>query len=56
MINAIRLPLSFVLYLIYRVNRWRLANRVLMKHGPLAYEYYIHTTAGSFAEFRGLNG
>lgn len=52
--NYVRLPLSFVLYLIYRVIRAQECNRLLMKFGPMAVGYYNKTTPGTFAEF--VNG
>lgn len=52
--NYVRLPLSFVLYLIYRVVRAYECKRLLMNFGPLAVAYYKHTTPNTFAEF--VNG
>lgn len=49
--TLLRLPLSFVLYLIYRVIRAQECNRLLMKFGPMAAEYYRRTTPNTFAEF-----
>lgn len=49
--NYVRLPLSFVLYLIYRVIRAYECKRVLMDFGPLALDYYKQTTPNTFAEF-----
>jgi len=52
--NYVRLPLSFVLYLIYRVIRWHECGQLLMKFGPVAVELYKRSTPSTFKEF--VNG